>query len=210
MSLCIDCHAHFLPDAFVAEMSKRGFADPRKDEGYIDVSDTLTGYRARPRARLPYFPTLWDIDARVQLAEQQRIDRQLICLPPFYFGYKPEAKAGLEICRIGNDALAEIVAQAPERFSGFATVPLQSPKDAATELRRAVEELDFWGAEIGTNVAGAPLDDPALDVFGRRAASSTFRCSCIPSTSWVVSALRRSICTISSEIHPTPDSPSHV
>jgi aminocarboxymuconate-semialdehyde decarboxylase len=164
MSICIDCHAHFLPDAFVAEMQKRGFAEPNKEKGYIEVADALTGY-TRPKVRLPIFPLLWDIKERTALAERQRIDKQIICLPPFYFGYKPDAKAGAEICRIGNDAIAEIVAQSPERFAGFATVPLQSPNDAVTELRRAVEQLGFWGAEIGTNVAGAPMDDPALDVF---------------------------------------------
>ena len=33
------------------------------------------------------------------------------------------------------------------------------------ELRHAVLELGHWGVEIGSNVGGAPLDDPALDVF---------------------------------------------
>lgn len=164
MSICIDCHAHFLPDKFVAEMQKRGFADAHKDQGYIEVADALTGY-SRPKVRLPIFSGLWDIEERTALAERQRIDKQIICLPPFYFGYKPEAKVGLEICRIGNDALSEIVGKSPDRFAAFATVPLQSPKDAVAELRRAVEQLGFWGAEIGTSVAGAPMDDRGLDVF---------------------------------------------
>lgn len=164
MSICIDCHAHFLPDEFVTQMAKRGFAEPHKGEGYVNASDELTGY-ARKTTRLPYFSLLWDVDERVALADQQRIERQLICLPPFWFGYKPEGRVGLEICRAGNDALANIVARAPKHFAGFATVPLQSPQDAARELHRAVEQLGFWGAEIGTSVAGAPLDDPKLDVF---------------------------------------------
>ncbi|MBV8354179.1 MAG: amidohydrolase family protein, partial [Candidatus Eremiobacteraeota bacterium] len=57
------------------------------------------------------------------------------------------------------------VARVPQRFAAFATVPLQAPAAAADELRYAVEELGHWGAEIGTSVAGAPLDDRALDVF---------------------------------------------
>ena len=164
MSICIDCHAHFLPDEFVAKMTKLGFAEANKSGGYINVSDSLTGY-ARNTVRLPHFSLLWDVDERVALADKQRIERQIICLPPFYFGYKPEAKTGLEICRAGNDALAKIVSQAPQHFAGFATVPLQSPKDAVAELHRAVEQLGFWGAEIGTSVAGERLDDPKLDAF---------------------------------------------
>lgn len=164
MNVCIDCHAHFLPDEFVEHMTALGFVEAHKDEGFINVSDALTGYE-RKETRLPVFSLLWDVEERVVLAEAQGIDRQLICLPPFYFGYKPDAKTGLGICRAGNDALANIVSQAPQHFAGFATVPLQSPKDAVAELHRAVDRLGFWGAEIGTSVAGAPLDDPALDVF---------------------------------------------
>jgi len=164
MSICIDCHSHFLPDEFVERMLELDLLRASKQDGYLDAGNALTGY-ASPRTRLPYFSLLWDIDERVALADRQRIERQIICLPPFYFGYKPEAGLGLEIARAGNDALANVVAQAPQHFAGFATVPLQSPKDAVAELHRAVEQLGFWGAEIGTSVAGAPLDDAALDVF---------------------------------------------
>lgn len=164
MSICIDCHAHFLPDEFVEKITRFGLAESHKDEGFINVSDALTGY-AKKTTRLPYFSLLWDVDERVALADAQKIERQLICLPPFYFGYKTQTKTGLDICRAGNDALATIVARAPQHFAGFATVPLQSPEAAVTELHRAVEQLGFWGAEIGTSVAGAPLDDPALDAF---------------------------------------------
>jgi aminocarboxymuconate-semialdehyde decarboxylase len=145
-------------------MTKRGLIEMHKDEGYVMVSDALTGY-GRDKVRLPHFSLLDDIEERTALAEEQRIDKQIICLPPFWFGYKPDAKTGLEICRAANDAIAATIKKSPERFSGFATVPLQSPKDAVAELKRAVQELGFWGAEIGTSVAGKPMDDPALDVF---------------------------------------------
>ena len=145
-------------------LTGRGLAEPDKDAGHLDVTDDLTGY-AKPKTRLPYFSALWDLDARSALAEAQRIDRQIICLPPFFFAYKAEPKLGVAICRAGNDALAEVVSKQPRRFAGFATVPLQSPKDAVAELRRAVDRLDFLGVEIGSSLAGAPLDDLALDMF---------------------------------------------
>jgi aminocarboxymuconate-semialdehyde decarboxylase len=164
MPICIDCHAHFLPDAFVETLRRRGLADARKDEGVLDLARTVCGYAAE-RTRLPYFPLLYDLDARTALAKQQGIDRQIVCLPPFYFAYLADPELGTAICRAGNDALAAAVAQAPDRFAAFATVPLQSPPAAVAELRRAVEELGCWGVEIGSSVGGAPLDDPALDVF---------------------------------------------
>ncbi|HTW85843.1 MAG TPA: amidohydrolase family protein [Candidatus Sulfotelmatobacter sp.] len=164
MSICIDCHAHFLPDAFVAALTARGLIDARKDEGVLELARLVCDYSVE-RSRLPYFPLQYDLDARVALAKQQGIDRQIVCLPPFYFAYRAPAELGIAICRDGNDALAATIARAPHQLAGFATVPLQSPADAVTELRRAVRELGFWGVEIGSSVAGAPLDDPALDVF---------------------------------------------
>ncbi|HTD36305.1 MAG TPA: amidohydrolase family protein [Candidatus Limnocylindrales bacterium] len=164
MPICIDCHAHFLPDAFVETLRKRGLADARKDEGTLDLARAVCGYAAET-TRLPYFPLLYDLDQRTALAERQGIDRQIVCLPPFYFAYLADPELGAAICRAGNDALAETVARAPERFAAFATVPLQSPAAAVVELRRAIEELGCWGVEIGSSVGGAPLDDPALDAF---------------------------------------------
>ena len=162
--LCIDCHAHFLPDAYVDELRRRGLADARKDEGTLDLDRAVCGYAAA-RTRLPYFPLLWDLDARATLAQRQGIDRQILCLPPFYFAYLADPKTGAELCRAGNDALATSIAHAPGRFAAFATVPLQDPQAAVAELRRAVHELGFWGVEIGSSVGGAPLDAPELDVF---------------------------------------------
>jgi aminocarboxymuconate-semialdehyde decarboxylase len=45
-----------------------------------------------------------------------------------------------------------------ERFGAFATLPMQSPEEAARELERAVTELGLAGAMIFSNMGGAPLD----------------------------------------------------
>jgi aminocarboxymuconate-semialdehyde decarboxylase len=164
MPICIDCHAHFLPDDFVESLRRRGLIEARKGEGVLDLDRSVCGYAA-PVTRLPYFPLLYDLDARAALAEQQGIDRQILCLPPFYFAYGAAPEDGAAICRDGNDTLAAVAARNPGRFAAFATVPLQSPHAAVAELRRAVNELGMWGAEIGSSVAGAPLDDRSLDVF---------------------------------------------
>jgi aminocarboxymuconate-semialdehyde decarboxylase len=164
LPICIDIHAHFLPDAFVAVLQERGLADPRKDAGTLELAHAVCGYAA-PTTRLPYFPLLYDLDTRRELARAQGIDRQIVCLPPFYFAYAMDPGPASALCRAGNEALAATVARAPERFAAFATVPLQAPAAAVAELRHAVEELGCWGVEIGSSVAGAPLDDQALDVF---------------------------------------------
>jgi predicted TIM-barrel fold metal-dependent hydrolase len=72
------------------------------------------------------------------------------------------------IARDANDALAEVVAQRPDRFSGFAALPMQDPEAAATELERAVGELGFVGALVnGFSEVGdgdiAYYDQPEYD-----------------------------------------------
>ncbi len=60
----------------------------------------------------------------------------------------PERKRAIEIARIANDYLAEEVAKRPDRFRGFAALPLQDPDAAAAELERAVTQLGFVGALV--------------------------------------------------------------
>ena len=125
MPICIDIHAHFLPDAFVAVLQERGLADPRKDAGTLELAHAVCGYAA-PTTRLPYFPLLYDLDTRRELARAQGIDRQIVCLPPFYFAYAMDPGPASALCRAGNEALAATVARAPERFAAFAPLDDQA------------------------------------------------------------------------------------
>jgi predicted TIM-barrel fold metal-dependent hydrolase len=70
---------------------------------------------------------------------------------------------GVAMSRELNDHLAAAVARRPERFAGFATLPMQAPDAAATELARAVKELGFLGALINGTTDGRFLDHPSYD-----------------------------------------------
>jgi len=70
---------------------------------------------------------------------------------------------GVAIAREMNDHLAAAVARHPERFAGFAALPLQSPEAAAVELARCVEELGFLGALVNGTTEGRFLDHPSYD-----------------------------------------------
>jgi uncharacterized protein len=71
-----------------------------------------------------------------------------------------EGPAGMSLAREINDRLATAVAKHPDRFGGFAHLPLRSPDEAAQEFRRAVRELGFHGAIINGATDGRFLDDP--------------------------------------------------
>ena len=68
----------------------------------------------------------------------------------------PEA---VDLCRRVNDDLAGQIAEHPDRFRGFATLPLFDPDAAAEELRRCVGEHGFVGALVAGSFDGSFLDD---------------------------------------------------
>jgi hypothetical protein len=70
---------------------------------------------------------------------------------------------GIAMARELNDHLAAAVARHPDRFAGFAALPLQSPDAAADELRRAVKELHFHGAMVNGTTDGRFLDHASYD-----------------------------------------------
>ena len=53
-----------------------------------------------------------------------------------------------ELARRANDFLAEQVTARPDRFQGFAALPMQDPELAARELARCVDDLGFVGALV--------------------------------------------------------------
>jgi len=78
--------------------------------------------------------------------------------PPIYFYWlKPEA--GVEIIRLANDGIAQMVAKHPDRLRGMAHLPMQDPDAAVAELERVVKEYRFKAVELGTSIEGLPLAD---------------------------------------------------
>jgi uncharacterized protein len=67
---------------------------------------------------------------------------------------------GIALARAMNDHLAEAISRRPDRFAGFAVLPMQSDTAAADELVRAVRQLRFVGALINGTTEGRFLDHP--------------------------------------------------
>jgi uncharacterized protein len=73
------------------------------------------------------------------------------------------APESVELCRQVNNDLAQQISEYPDRFRGFATLPLYDPAQAAEELRRCVGDLGFVGALIAGTFEGLFLDDARFD-----------------------------------------------
>jgi len=110
-----------------------------------------------------HIPFLHDIDVRFRMLEEFGTDyRQVLSLsaPPIE-SINPDRQVTLDLARLANDSMAELVRKHPARFPGFiASLPLNHPDESVLELQRAVKELDALGVQIFSNVNGVPLDDP--------------------------------------------------
>lgn len=80
-------------------------------------------------------------------------------------------------CRSTNDQLADAVRRHPDRFVGFAELPMYEPQEAATELRRTCtassgegDGLGFVGALVDSHTEdGAYYDGPEYDILWEEA-----------------------------------------
>ena len=80
-----------------------------------------------------------------------------------------DAATAVRNARAANDFLAREVARRPDRYSGFAHLPMQDATAAADELERCQRELKFCGAMVNGHTNGQYLDHPSLYPFWERA-----------------------------------------
>lgn len=79
-----------------------------------------------------------------------------------------ERKSAVRLAQETNDLLARQIQKRPQRYAGFAAVPLQDPGAAADELERAVKQLGFKGALVNGQTDGRYLDDDGFMPFWER------------------------------------------
>ena len=144
----VDIYCHIAPEKFFQEMNR--------------IAPRLGNIAARLRG----VKKLFDLDERFREMDQFGDYRQIISLPnPPIEDFAPGA-VGLELARIGNDAMAELCARHPQRFPTFvAALSLTDVTGSVAEARRAVKELHAGGVQIFTNVAGRPLDEGTFEAI---------------------------------------------
>jgi hypothetical protein len=131
-----------------AVIARRGFR-PRK---------TPPG-RANPMELLPEIG-----DARLKSMDEAGITVQVLSNS----GPGPDLAPGpdgIAIARELNDHLAAACARHPDRFKGFAALPMASPEACAAELERCVKQLGFLGGLINGTCENRFLDHPGYDAL---------------------------------------------
>ena len=68
-----------------------------------------------------------------------------------------DAGEAMDVAKKGNERMAEAVAKHPDRYAGFAALPMHDPDTASEELTRCVRELGFKGCMVN---GFQQVDDP--------------------------------------------------
>ncbi len=157
-SLRIDIHCHYLNQAVAAKVAH---LNPAQYEPSVTFANALTREVnvKQIRDRLPKLST---IETRLKDMDRMGIDIQAVSPAPNQCYYWTDPELGVELSRMVNNRLAEIVATWPERFVALGTVPLQHVDLAVAELERCVKQLGLRGVEINPSVNGMDLTDPRL------------------------------------------------
>lgn len=111
------------------------------------------------------------VERRLADMARMRVDMQVIAPAPGQQHYWADADLGDDLSRMQNDHVAGLVAKAPDRFVGLATLPMVDPARAENEAVRAAEEKGLRGFQIDTRVNERELSDPAFDRLWARLAA---------------------------------------
>jgi predicted TIM-barrel fold metal-dependent hydrolase len=129
--------------------------------------DVIARRGFRPRTPSPGGPSLAELLPEIGERRLQTMDAAGITVEVLSnTGPGPDlvpGPDGIALAREMNDHLAAAIARHPDRFAGFAVLPLQSPEACAAELVRAVRKLGFVGALVNGTTDGRFLDDPTYD-----------------------------------------------
>jgi aminocarboxymuconate-semialdehyde decarboxylase len=155
----LDIHTHYYPDLYFEKIREipSEFSFDQSPSG-----QTIIKYRG---ARFfGVTPAMTDVALRLEDMDRVGIDVEVVSLstPNVFFA---GAEHQPEIARLVNDAYAELIARHPARFKGFASIPMDDPDAALSELHRAIDELKLNGVILLSNIGGKPLTSPEYRPF---------------------------------------------
>ncbi|SEJ28966.1 Predicted metal-dependent hydrolase, TIM-barrel fold [Propionispira arboris] len=139
----IDVHHHIIPRKYVEALAKKGIG---------------------AALGMP-FPQ-WDIETTLELMDVNGIATAIVSIsaPGVYFNTLPDAAVvACDLARQVNEIAAQLVADHPNRFGAFATLPLPDTEAALKEIEYALDTLKLDGIVLLTNYDGCYLGDSKFD-----------------------------------------------
>ena len=138
MSLTVDLHQHVIPDFYWEASNEDG-----------NAAGGIT-------------PPRWSLDGAIAYLDEARIDLAVpsISTPGVHFGDDTAART---LARRVNEYLADLKRQRPDRFGGFAALPLPDVDGSLEQIEYAFDVLELDGVSMMTNADGSYLGDNRFD-----------------------------------------------
>lgn len=152
----IDIHAHFYPEAYLKLVESEG-----AEFGYSCSFDDPAGpvINMKGTKTPPLDKTYYDIDARVAAMDEKGVDVHVLSLTqPMQNWAGPDLARRLS--EVYNDACASAHEAYPDRFLGFAMLPMLDTEAALAELERAAKLPGMRGVYMATRIEDYELSDP--------------------------------------------------
>ena len=109
-------------------------------------------------------PPMSNVSQRLEDMDRVGIDCEVISLSTPNIFFADEAQQP-EVARVLNDSYADLISRHPNRFKGFASIPMDAPDAAVAELHRAINELKLNGVVLLSNIRGRALTAPVYRSF---------------------------------------------
>jgi aminocarboxymuconate-semialdehyde decarboxylase len=155
----LDLHTHFYTDEFF-----RCVRDLPSEFSFATSSSGQTIITYRGARFFGVTPPMTDVSKRLEDMDRTGIDVEVVSLstPNVFF---TDAQHQPEVARMINDSYAELISRHPNRFKGFASIPMDAPDEALVELHRVIDELKLNGVVLLSNIGGKPLTSPEYRQF---------------------------------------------
>jgi predicted TIM-barrel fold metal-dependent hydrolase len=141
LKMKIDIFTHILPEKYLAMLLKKAKI-PADSKAIRNVPASNLGMRLRLMDRFP------DV-------------LQVLTVSPLPLDEFTTSEVAIELCKMANDELAELVVKYPDKFlAGVACLPLDNTEAALEETDRAITKLGLKGIQLFARISGEQLDAP--------------------------------------------------
>jgi aminocarboxymuconate-semialdehyde decarboxylase len=146
----VDVHAHLsLPElqAYVQQEEPIGLAAQAALEARRNGPESLANSGVMVQDR---WPRLTQLPLRLADMDATGVDIQVVSPTPVHYYYFARPEVAMTVARRSNEAIRDLVAEAPTRLRGLGSVPLQHPDLMVEALEHAVVQCGLLGVQIGS------------------------------------------------------------
>ena len=111
----------------------------------------------------------WHPQKRISEFSNTGVDIQILSTIPVLFSYWAKDDEGLKLSEFLNNHIYDVVLNNEKHFIGLGTIPMQNVDLAIKEMDRCINELNFPGIQIGSNVNGENLSEKKFDPIFKHA-----------------------------------------